>query len=294
MVLLLVSQKSSMKVSFSDKITYYEYYDTEDKRDTFLLDKFRFQKRIKEFELVYNKMNSIQELFKKYIKPGLTTIVYGNLGRRPSTLIYHFNLLFPEKTIQMRSRWENEIETRCDVLCWIEPEFQADIVKPNNAECMIVWTSHLNLIINNNDIIIGYHLGNINNICSKQLESVEDAKKDKNIVLKSGYFQSNNNITPLKSHVWVDLTFCHDSHEAYLCLLNSFEIINYYNVSSWAICFRKNFKKQFEMDMEICKEKLYTTKLKLGTITCKKQLSKLYLLEFPNPLVPRSVFKSIS
>lgn len=272
------------RVSFSHSITFVYTDDETNKKgiwETYALDRFRFLDRIKKFDCKYVKMNSIEQLLKECFKEGSSTIVLGNLGRRPSLLIYYFNLLFKDLTILIRSRWKVELEMACDMLIWLEPEFECVVEKPYYAKSMIVFTSHLNL--NHNTNVIGYHLGDM---CTHFDFLIERKKDSKNNVLKNksyvilhpGPFQSVYEEIPPNSKVVINLTFCKDSHETYIFLMNSLEILNYYyvNVKSWRIYVNSNIA--FSEDMLKCYEKLKDVTFTSATTTNIDKLSKSHFL----------------
>lgn len=257
-----------MAVKFSPFNLLFSYIDEEVNKkgiwETYALDRARFSKRIKEFEMKYINMNSLQELLETFMKPNLTTVVLGNVGRRPSLLIYYFNLLFRDLKIIIRSRWEDELETSCDVLVWLEPEFNSPITKPHYAKSMIVFTSHLQLV--NCTHVVGYYLGHsyYDSIMLKRMEPIPSGnivKLKDYVILKPLPFQTTYEIIPKDSNVIIDLTHCRDSHEQYICFMNSFEVLNYFNshVMSWKLCL--NSIKQFQDDMVVCKEKIEKAKL---------------------------------
>lgn len=274
------------EVRFSPFYSLFIYEDQEENKkgiwETYAVDRFRFLKRIKDFELKYLKMNSIQELIETCVKPNLTTVVFSNLGRRPSLLIYYFNMLFKDLEIVIRSRWNDEVETFCDLLVWLEPEFESEIVKPQYAKSMIVFTSHLRLKYCTN--IVGFHLGHSyrDTLITKRVNSIEfknDNIKIKNhFILKPGPFQTTYDEIPRESNVLIDLTHCRDSHETYVCFMNSFEVLNYYenHVLTWTMCLKS--MTQFENDMKICKEKLKEAKFQSATTKCFEKLCQYHFL----------------
>lgn len=272
------------RVSFSHFIIHVYNDDEETKKgiwESIALDRVRFKDKIKKFELKYTKMNSVQQLLEKYITPNKSTIVFGNLGRRPSLLIYYFNMLFKDLDVTIRSRWITDLETCTDVLVWLEPEFGQIIEKPSHANCMIVFTSHLHL--NYSDDVVGYHLGDP---CTRYEPLMKKKRFDlqhwpslkKCIVLKPEPFQFVYREIPKDSHVIVNLTHCRDSHETYVCLMNSFDVLNYYesHVIVWFILFNPTIK--FDNDMHMCNEKLKNAKFLTATTTCIEKLRRSHFL----------------
>ncbi|GFU12367.1 hypothetical protein NPIL_138391 [Nephila pilipes] len=77
-------------------------------------------------------MNSVQQLLQHYLKPGLTTIVYGNLATRYNLIKYYIDLMFDDLNIEFRTK-ESNIELYCDVLVWFNPEFGEHVYRPNHA-----------------------------------------------------------------------------------------------------------------------------------------------------------------
>lgn len=300
----------SKTVSFSHFVKYF-YIDIEETKrgiwETHAFDRARFKNRIKEFESKVTTMNSLEDLLKEYIKPNKSTIVLGNLGRRPSTIIYYMKMLFWDLNVTIQSKWEKELETKCDVLIWLEPEFEQQIEKPSYAQCMIVFTSHLHFNYSGN--VIGYHLGNpcthYDRLIKKKSQTIADFKESikkwnhytvndeyiislntslkKSLILTPDVIQSTFIEIPRNSHVVVDLQNGRDSHEQYMCLLNSFEVLNYYepHVINWFIYFDPALKKQFDMDMKQCIEKLKSVTFLTATTKHIDTLCKLhFLLEY--------------
>ncbi|GFT54896.1 hypothetical protein NPIL_431831 [Nephila pilipes] len=84
-------------------------------------------------------MNSVQQLLQHYIKPGLTTIVYGNLATRYDLIKYYLDLMFDDLNIEFRTK-EPNIELYCDVLVWFNPEFGEHVYRPNHARVIKAYT----------------------------------------------------------------------------------------------------------------------------------------------------------
>lgn len=181
-------------------------------------------------------MASIQDLFHTLLKPNQSSIVFGNLGRRVNLIIYHLNTFFNDWVVEIRSRWDKpNVETFCDVLVWIEPFFQQEIVKPHYAKCMIVFTSHLNLIYSNIPIV--YHfLGNCNyeSLLSKRKKQVKPDYIFRPSIFHTTTFES------FSKNVIIDLYGCKDDHEALVCFLNALETLNVCPISHWDVYDRNN------------------------------------------------------
>lgn len=261
------------------------YTDSEETKkgiwESIALDRIRFKDKIKKFELQYIKMNSVQQLLEEYIKPNKSTIVFGNLGRRPSLLIYYINMLFRDLIVTIRSRWETDLETDTDVLVWLEPEFSTMIEKPSHAHCMIVFTSHLHLDYSDN--VVGYHLGDPCTryeplIQKKRIHLRDWPSLRKCVFLRPEPFQCAYKEIPRQSYVIVNLRHCRDSHETYICLMNSFDVLNYYenHVVGWFILF--NPAVTFDEDMQTCDKKLREAKFLTATTTCIKKLRQSHFL----------------
>ena len=168
-------------------------------------------------------MCSVEQILIQNLQSSKTTIVHGNLGRKPSVIKYYMDKYFQNWTVLYRPFEDDEGGKNFDVLIWFEPPFNTTIEKSD--KCIIVFTSHLYL--KHNETIVSYELQN--QTYDSLLETFELEEMWLDVTIKPSLFRS----TPFQeiykpSKVYIDLTHCKNIHTIYLCLLNAIENLKYY------------------------------------------------------------------
>ena len=250
----------SSRVRFNDNVTRFEYEDLPNS-DLSLYDRAREEPRHIWYLI---RMASVQDLLENVCRRRSTTVVYGNLGIYPKLLSYYLDLSFKNEhhisirvggkaanvndSIYEREKverwWENLIKdyyfddnvSKCDVLFWIEPDFDAYVQRPHRASRMIVLTSHLLLggIDSEETFVTAHHVGSTTKVppLAKYVtmpEKDEDASFEPDPFFVRS-FKVLNECNEWDSNCWkvcADLRGCRNPKEAYLKLLNARDAIKY-------------------------------------------------------------------
>lgn len=191
-------------------------------------------------------MGSIEQILKQSLKKNQTTIVHSAVGRKPSIIMYYMMKYFYEWKVLYRP-FDDELENYFNVLIWFEPQFQSTIEKCANGKCLIVFTSHLDLI--HKETIITFHSPNYKLLRNKFEQNYEEFET---VVIKPKPFRDQVFVEIKEpAFVYVDLTHCHTTHIMYLCLLNAMDNLLYYSdfIQKWkmsknALIFSNYFLKK--------------------------------------------------
>lgn len=191
-------------------------------------------------------MGSIEQILTQSLKKNKTTIVHSAVGRKPSIIMYYMMKYFYEWKVLYRP-FDDELENYFNVLIWFEPQFQSTIEKCADGKCLIVFTSHLDLI--HKETIITLHSPNYKLLRKKFEENYEEFET---VVIKPKPFRDEVFVEIKEpAFVYVDLTHCHSKHIMYLCLLNAMDNLLYYSdfIQKWkmsknALIFSNHFLKK--------------------------------------------------
>lgn len=188
------------------------------------------------------------------------TIIFGNNGRSPHHLSYMLDTCFPDMTTRIQSPYwvQSKLDssyeddgTRCDILIILEPPFQYDVVKPNYADRLIVFTSHLSLNIPETSTIVSNHVGNANKNPRNWRGYEESVAKNADIILKPEIFYFGYVVIPKDNPIWIDLTECETAHEAFLRLLNARDVLVQEDThESWIVALPFDLRQEIKLHLD--------------------------------------------
>ena len=243
-----MSQFYSSQVRFDDNIHYFEY-DAFDSRSLLLCDRAREEPR---HLGNLRRMASVQDLLESICCRQGTTVVLGNLSRYPDLVSFNLDLIFgndQEIAIRIGGKrvedgpiferdeemwWSNLIQdyraddglSACDVLFWIEPDFDALVERPPRARQIVVLTSHLLLAGLSEALVVAHHVGG----CGMQqplAKYVETPKETTTFVPDLFFGKHIETLSDWGTSVCADVRGCNNSRDAFLKLLNARDAIRY-------------------------------------------------------------------
>lgn len=324
---------TSKRVVFREQVTVFEY-DVPKKShpDDSLADWSRQEPR---HISPLHSMTSVQNLLEDTCRRQPVTVVYGNLGRYPKLVQYYLDVIYGEKeVIAIRvgthhvddpidessiERFRSPIEcyaddeySACDVLFWIEPQWDATVERPERARRMIVLTSHLQLNILNamETRVVAHHVGDSSdgqrNVEIPPLKQYVPTLKEKGdcdfsfvpdiflerhveILGGSGWTYRGGDAKQKKKDsqyktACADLTQCKNVWEAYLRLLTARDVVRYSSASleNWSVAINKDLKRVLLKKLTDMKNKISTNYTK---IACNVNGVNVMLEQYVDPFL---------
>lgn len=220
-----------------------------------------------------------------FVPQGPVTVVLGNMGRRPYLIRYYLEVYHREGgDIRLVLADEEDEETVCEMLVWLEPSFGETIVKPAYCRFLLVFSSHLFLSYGRNVRVVAHHIGPSyirDDLNSKRQEPfLESPDPSAEILLVPKPFHDRllpewNNT--FYYNVCVDLTSFSTTHRVFLALLNAYDFLRlyHYKITSWSIALPTRFRKTLAVCLDSSRARL-TSKIP-SNVDCIRLLETLYL-----------------
>lgn len=256
-------------------------------------------------------MNTLDSLF-DFIFKNDKTVVYGNLGRNSLVLYDYITKEMPTLAIQVFSNYyyfpnTHTIKTnadsieKCDLLIYIEPPKNFEIISHKHVARIVLFTSHLLLQDSPATYVSFYYtpdlrksINNNKHIFKLQLCSLETSRGD---VLKSqfDYYETKTigvnfpvcdiNINqgkptpPLdkKTLLICDLTNTISPLNSYVYLWDILDYIkdNIDMIEKWVICFPERRMKQYHQFVQDVRNKFMCKNIKIGNVVNKNDMLAL-------------------
>lgn len=264
----------------------------DDRRNFFPLINYQFLQQLISSNSII--MDGVFNLVKQFD----TTIVYGNLGRRPYLVqqyliqnFAHYKILIVSKYYKFESS-ENvhavlpdEVRAqKCDLLIYVEPPPHTNVTKkPRNAARLLILTSHLVLTLPTDEtstLVTYFHNANKKRI--QQLLALQDASMQSDRIdsvkmqidffpvvsigpVSSDITVGNNISPPLErtSYVVVNLTHAVSSMAMMLYFWDAFDYMvdHLESIKGWLICFPENGAFLFTSFTQECIDRLFCKRL---------------------------------
>lgn len=258
---------------FLDKTSSVHKYDQIDKpfRDTAPMDRIRKEPR---FFSPKTYMTSVQKLLSVTCRENPVTVVYGNLGRHD--LSYYLDLCYGyDEDVRVSTHYDWDTTgldesyrddglTPCDILIVLEPAFDTipATTKPLRIrKHVIVLTSHLSFKTDPKNVIAHY-VGDAHDHHQAQgtityVHSVQGT--DCYVYRPPVFLRTHTELSPCE-HLYVDLGDSRDAAEAYLRLLNAYDVRRFGTQQpppNWTIVLHDDLQRDLVRHLENSKKVAY-------------------------------------